>query len=145
LSEDFRVVVNIGIAVAGAALILRSLLSWRWRRTQARSAEHWPTTNATIESSSLEVVAHTRYGSIQLPVFAFSYRVGSDYFSGRFALRPYATDPGAAVVERLIGSKLQVQYDPSHAEKWFIADKLIEGCRVEQELSPDLLNLKPRD
>jgi hypothetical protein len=91
----------------------------------------------------MEVVARQKYGKVELPVFNFSYQVGAEYFGGRFALLPYTTDPGSSVIERMIGRKLRVRYDPRHAQSWFIPDELIEGCQVEQELSPHLVNFRP--
>lgn len=128
-----------------SGLLLFGLISWLWRRARAKNARVWPTADATIESGALEVVANVRGTKVELPVFAFSYRVGEHYFGGRFALLPYITDPGPSILERMIGRKLQVRYDPQRAENWFISDELIEGCKVEQKLSPDLLNFKPAD
>lgn len=125
------------------ALMGVALISWLWRRGQAKKAVHWPVAEGTVESGAIEAVAHSRYGTIELPVFTFSYRVGTDRFGGKFALRPYITDPGTTVTERLIGRKLAVHYDPRQAHRWFIPDEFIEGCRVEQTLSPDLVNYEP--
>lgn len=125
------------VAVAGVS-------HWLWRRSRARSARHWPSAEATIESGAVEVVARTRGGQIELPVFAFSYEVEGQLFGGRFALRPYITDPGASIVTRLIGKKIVVRYDPTDAATWFIPDELIERCKIEQKLSPDLINYSPR-
>lgn len=132
------------IAVGLLALIATLAGSWLWRRRHARQAERWPTAEATVESGAIGVVARDKFTSVQLPVFAFSYRVESGYFSGRFALLPYITDPGESVVARMIGRKFQVRYNPKKPEMWFIPDELIEeGCRVEQNLSPHFVNLKP--
>jgi hypothetical protein len=43
----------------------------------------------------------------------------------------------------MIGRKLQVSYDPRRPEAWFIPDEYIEGCTVEQQLSPHLVNFEP--
>jgi hypothetical protein len=45
----------------------------------------------------------------------------------------------------MIGRKLQVRYDPKDAAVWFIPDELIEGCKVEQKISRDLVNYPPAD
>ena len=118
---------------------------WLVRRIRARSARHWPTAEGTVESGAREVVASSRYGNIELPVFAFSYQVAGEYYSGRFALQPYITDPGDSVISRMIGRKLQIHYDPAGPSTWFIPDELIEGCRVEQKLDPHLVSYPPRD
>jgi hypothetical protein len=131
--------------VLAVAVICVAFVSWLLRRRKAKSTIHWPTTEATIESGAVEVVAREKFSKVELPVFAFSYRVREEYFSGRFALLPYITDPGQSVIERMIGKKLQVRYDPARAEMWFIPDELIEGCKIEQQLSPDFVNLKPKD
>jgi hypothetical protein len=120
-------------------------IHWLWRRSRAKKAIHWPATEGTIESGGMEVVANVRGNKVTLPVFAFSYRVQSGYFSGRFALLPYITDPDPHIIERMIGRKLQIRVDPQNAKAWFIADDLIEGCRIEQKLSPYAINLKPAE
>jgi hypothetical protein len=76
------------LGVVGALIV-----QFMWRRTRAEEAKQWPTSEAIIESGAVEVVARTRYGKVELPVFAFSYRVGVGYYSGHFALLPYVTDP----------------------------------------------------
>ena len=43
----------------------------------------------------------------------------------------------------MIGRKICIHYDPQHIGTWFIPDELIEGCKVEQDLSPDVVNFKP--
>jgi hypothetical protein len=123
------------------ALIVQLIL----RRGRAAKAKQWPTSEATIESGAVEVVARTRYGKVELPVFAFSYRVGAGYYSGHFALLPYITDPGELLIRRMVGRKVQVRYDPGDAAVWFIPDELIEGCKVEQKISRNLVNYPPID
>ena len=81
-----------------------------------------------------------------LPVFAFSYQVGGEYYSGRFALLPYITDPfvtDSSFVEDMIGRKVQVNHDSLKFDVWFIPDKLIEGCKVEQKFSGDWIEYAP--
>ena len=136
--EITQAVVMFTVAVAGVTL-------WLWRRCRARKAQKWPYTEGTIESGGFEVVSHSKYGDITLPVLAFSYQVKNEYFGGRFALLPYITDPGASVVDRMIKRKIRIHYDPIQPQTWFIADEFIEGCRIEQELSPDFVNYKPRN
>ena len=111
---------------------------WIWQKLRLRKAADWPTTEATIESGAIEVVARNRYTTVELPVFSFSYSVGTEYFGGRFALLPYITDPGDSIIQRMIGRKLRVRYDPKHRDVWFIPDELIEGCKVEQKVGPHL-------
>jgi hypothetical protein len=97
------------------------------------SAKGWPRTEGTIESAQMEFVNSYSEEGVRLPVFAFSYRVEGGYYSGRFSLLPYVTDPAEGFMERLIGSKVTVQYSPQHPEQWFVADELIEGCKIQQK------------
>jgi hypothetical protein len=101
-------------------------------------------TEATIESGAMEAVAHARYGDVTLPVFAFSYVVDREYYSGRFALFPYITDPGESIFARMAGRKLQLHYDPRKPAEWFLPEELIEGCEVEQEIGPHWNNYYPK-
>lgn len=119
-------------------------VNWWWQRRSARQTAGWSLSEATIESVKDEIVNHSgRGGTITLPVLAFSYQVSGEYYSGRFALYPYITDLGD--MTRMIGRKLQVRYNPAHPEMWFIPDKLMEGCKVEQKMDPHLINLYPDD
>lgn len=133
---------KIGAILATAAI---GLAMWLRRRMLAHLAGKWPMTEATIESGRREVVARNRFGIIELPVFAFSYKVRGQYYPGRFALSPYITDPGDGVISRMIGRRLQIHYDPTDPSAWFIPDELIEGCRVEQKFDPHFISYPPKN
>ena len=130
-------------------LIIFFLRTTIWRRRVSKKAGQWPSVEGTIESGKLEQVAGGgRSPKVILPVFAFSYQVGGEYYSGRFALLPYITDPfvtDSSFVEHMIGRKVQVNHDRLKPEVWFIADKLIEGCKVEQNFSGDWIDYAPPD
>jgi hypothetical protein len=132
-------ILTVAILVSMAA----GFISWLWRRSRIGASAAWPIVEGIVESGAMEPVANGQGVNIELPVFSFSYRVGSGYYGGRFALLPYNTDPGPTVVQRMIGRKLQIRVDPQKPETWFIADDLIEGCRVEQNLSRHLSHAKP--
>jgi hypothetical protein len=76
-------------------LILRAVAvgvgNWIYQIKKRRKASQWPLTEATVESGEIEVVAHARDGDVRLPMFAFSYKIDANYYSGRFALFPYVT------------------------------------------------------
>ncbi len=120
-----------------------------WRRRVYKKAREWPSVEGTIESGKLEQVAGAGLNSkVILPVFGFSYQVRGEYYSGRFALLPYITDPfvtDSSFVEHMIGRKVKVNHDPLKPDVWFIADKLIEGCKVEQKGSGDWIDYAPPD
>ena len=136
-------------AVLLGSLILIFLGIRVWRRRVSGKATKWPCVEGTIESGKLEQAAGGgKHPKVILPVFAFSYRVGTGYYSGRFALLPYITDPfvsDSSFVEHMIGRKVQVNHDPLKPEVWFIADKLIEGCKVEQKFSGNWIDYSPPD
>ena len=93
----------------------------------------------------MENVPAGRDEPVVLPVFAFSYVVKGEYYSGRFALMPYTNDPGPSLFGRMIGRKLEIAYDARNPEAWFIPDELIEGCKVQQKLGPHFAVLYPKD
>ena len=81
-----------------------------------------------------------------MPVFAFSYEIAGERYGGRFALEPYITDPGPSILTSMIGRKVPVLYDPLAPANWLVADKMIEGCKVEQSGDPQLsMDLSPKD
>ncbi|HKN17089.1 MAG TPA: DUF3592 domain-containing protein [Candidatus Sulfotelmatobacter sp.] len=138
---DGKLIFSFVLLGLAAARVVQSVRWW----IRATKAKRWPTSEATIESGGVEVVARNRHGKVELPVFAFSYRVGTGYYGGRFALLPYITDPDESIIGRMIGRKVQVRYDPKDAAVWFIPDELIEGCKVEQKISQNFVNYPPRD
>ena len=126
------------------------LASWLWRRHAAKQTSAWPTAEATIETGQFETVAQPvtpgPYSPRRtLPVFGFSFTVGGKFYGGWFALCPYITDPGEPIVTRMVGRKVQVKYDPDNPEEWFIPEKLIEGCKVEQKMGTDFFNFDPKN
>lgn len=136
---------GIGILLMVLSIPALLLVWWRWRLAKVEKAKQWPTTEATIQTGALEVVASTEFNTIRLPAFAFSYRVQGEYYSGRFALMPYAVEYDESLINRMIGRKLVVRYDPAQPEQWLIPDKMMDGYRVEQKMGPHLLDLYPRD
>jgi hypothetical protein len=117
---------------------------WIYQAIKRSGARHWPLTEATIESGSIEVVTRSRYGEMKLPVFAFSYKIEGAFYSGRFALLPYITDPDESLFARMAGRKLQVHYNPQCLEEWYLPDEIIEGCKIEQKIGPHLKSYYPR-
>ena len=137
--------IGIGILLMVLSIPTLLLVWWRWRLAKIEKAKQWPTTEATIQTGALEVVASTEFNAIKLPAFAFSYQVRGEYYSGRFALMPYTVEYDESLINRMIGRKLVVCYDPAHPERWLIPDKMIDGYRVEQKMGPHLLDFYPRD
>jgi hypothetical protein len=134
--------VDITLGLLGVVMVVVIVFAWEWRR-QRRSVEEagtWPIIDATIESGALEGTAQSR---AVLPTFAFSYQISGQYYSGRFGLMPTNTD-SQALIDALIGRKLQLRYDPLRPEVWFIAEERIEGCKVEQKLGPHVVGLYPK-
>jgi hypothetical protein len=116
-----------------------------WKLYQKHKAKTWPATEATIQSGDLEVVNTARGMPIQLPAFAFTYLVNGERYSGRFALKPYISEPPAGFIDRMIGRKLQVLYNPAKPEQWYLPEDLLEGCKIEQKMGPHLVSLYPKD
>jgi hypothetical protein len=134
--------VDIVLGLLGVVMVVVIVFAWEWRR-QLRSVEEagtWPIAEATIESGALE---GTTEGRAVLPTFAFSYHIAGEYHSGRFGLIPFNTDL-QPLIDKMIGRKLQVRYNPLRPEVWFIADERIEGCKVEQKLGPHVVRLYPQ-
>lgn len=134
-----------GILIGLLCIIGILVAWWRWARFSLEKAKEWPQSEATIETGGLEVVFSSRYGQIRLPVFAFSYVVNGEYYSGRFALKPYTVEYDESIIARMIGRKLPVCYGPLRPDQWVIPDEMIEGYKVEQKTGPHLIGLYPRE
>lgn len=126
-----------------AAVIVGVIAVWIRQTQRLYSAKRWPETQGTIESGIFETVERVRGVAIVLPVFAFSYVVKGEYYSGRFSLLPYSNDVGEAIVKIIVGRKVSVRYDPLHPEQWFVAEPFMEGYKVEQKIGPHLQHFYP--
>ena len=133
------------ILLSALAIPIIIIIGWYvFGRNLVDKAGTWPTCEATIESAAIEKVAQAEYSAIELPVFAFSYVVDGDYYSGRFALRPYTTDAGRSILTALVGRKLRIHYHPQHPTEWYIPDELIQGCKVEQKIGVHIVDYSPK-
>ena len=119
------------------------LVWWRWQLGKVAKAKQWPKTEATIQTGAIEVVASNRFNQVRLPAFAFSYQVRGGYYSGRFALMPYTVEYDESLIDRMIGRKLVLCYDPAHPDRWLIPDEMIDGYKVEQKMGPHLVGYYP--
>lgn len=136
---------GIGILAIVLSVPVLILVWWGWQVGKVQKAKRWPKTEATIQTGSIEVVAQDRFNTVRLPVFAFSYLVRGEYYSGRFALMPYTVEYDESLTGRMIGHKLAVCYDPTHPDQWLIPDEMIDGYKIEQKIGPHLIGLHPRD
>ncbi|HEV2325353.1 MAG TPA: hypothetical protein VGS10_15480 [Terracidiphilus sp.] len=135
-----------GVAILLITLFLLSLPAgwWLWQFRRVEHAKRWPSTEATIRSGDKEVASTPGRGVLRLPVFAFSYKVNEEYYSGYFTLMPNM-EPGESLIKRMIDRKLRVQYDPRRPSVYFIPDSVIEGCDVRQKMDPHLVSVYPTD
>lgn len=86
---------------------------WVWRLRGVKAAKTWPRTEATIESAAPEVV-ESNFQGMPVKLFAFSYKVNGEYYSGRFALMPYISDPpGENLCPRMRGRNWKSATIPS--------------------------------
>lgn len=137
--------IGIGILSVVLCVPLFWLIWWRWQRSKVEKTKQWPTTEATVQSGAIEVAAQTKFNTIRLPAFAFSYQVRGEYYSGRFALMPYAAEYDAFLIDRMIGRKFVVRYDPVRPDQSLILDETIDGYKVEQKMGPHVVGCYPSD
>ena len=130
------------LGLIGIVLLICAWYWWQFRRL--RTARTWPTTEATIQSGEMEVVMADRGMRAKLPVFAFSYKVGGEYYSGRFSIA-YCAD-NDALIKEMNNRKFQVHYNPVKPSVFFVPDDLVSSyLKVEQKLGPHFTHLYPRD
>ncbi len=133
-------------AIAPALILLAVLARFGWLALRERRALRWPKTWATIHSATMEVMKLDDKNDIMLPCFAFSYVAAGENHSGRFSLFSNGEEEGRLVSKKMIGRNIELQYDPKRPSTWYIPGKTIEGCEVEQKMSPHLLEkLYPSD
>ena len=98
-----------------------------------KKTKSWPSVAGTVRSGNLEVVRHLRFGDIQLPVFELSYMVREKAYSERFALSMFS-EPVDSLINKMVGRKVTVQYDPANPGVCFLPGEKIEGCKIEQNI-----------
>ena len=124
-------------ATATAALVI----AWYRQGKLLQQAEPRLPVEPRIESGALEGTRES--GKMILPTFAFSYQVSGEYCAGRFSLMPdvFTTKQIIeSVIDRMIGTKLLLRYQPDHPEVWFIPDEFIEGLKVEQKIGSHVIH-----
>lgn len=112
-----------------------------WRMKRVDEAKSWPSTEAAIQSAGMEEISSGR-STFERPVFAFTYLVDGEYYSGRFALLAKG-DRADELIRDMVDKKLTVNYNPQRPDSWYIPDKLIEQCVVEQKLN--VIGIHPED
>ncbi|MBS1805229.1 MAG: DUF3592 domain-containing protein [Acidobacteria bacterium] len=120
----------LAIIVVGVALLYRFGKPYLARR-QTRNVADWPVTEATIQSGKMELVERIGHLRGRVPFFEFSYLVHGEYHSGRFGLR-LEEDRGTNLVRELVGTKINVSYDPRHPNMFCVPDELsVDGFRIK--------------
>jgi len=117
------------VVVFSARMVYRNVSSLN----AVKRAKSWPAVEATVKSGSVEVVRHLRFGDIQLPVFELAYEIGAKTYSERFALS-MSREPVDALIGKMVGRKITVQYDPANPGVCFLPGEKIEGCKIEQSI-----------
>jgi hypothetical protein len=118
----------LAIIVAGGGLVYRFGPAYLLKR-QTKDATDWPETEATIRSAGMELIERIGHIREEVPFFAFSYVVESEYYSGRFGLR-VPEDRAPSLMREWIDTKIVLQYDPSQPSVFRLPDELpVDGFR----------------
>jgi hypothetical protein len=112
----------LAIIVVAAALVYRFGPSYMLKR-RTKDAADWPETEATIQSAGMELVERVGHIREEVPFFAFSYVVESEYYSGRFGLR-VPEDRVTTLMREWINAKIALQYDPNQPSVYRLPDEL---------------------
>ena len=143
--DQTGIYISLGTLSVIGAIVITAIWWWRRQTRNIETARSWPAVEATIESGTIEAVQDSSARApIVLPVLAFSYQALGNFYAGRFSLSHGNTDADE-LIQKLIGRKLQVRYDPSAPDKWYIPDEQMEGCKVEQRIGPHVIALYPRE
>ena len=140
MDVSLATIIVVVASVVGICIALWIVSVYRQRKV-LQEARQWLPVEAKVESGALEATSETN--KVVLPTFAFSYQVAGEYYSGRFGLMPKrfpSKELIQSIIDRMIGRKFLLRYDPSHPEAWFIPDEYIDGCRVEQRISSNVIH-----
>ena len=127
MTQDTEIIF-IALAVVGGLFALVVMIMRGQKR--AEQAKRWPTAEVTIQSAGMELVNWGGRSKVELPVYAFSYVVAGEYYSGRFSLQAGEAPPSGTLKWELVGTKTTVHYDPKRPSTFSFADGLIAGCGV---------------
>jgi hypothetical protein len=124
--------IALGIVAIGVGIVVGTQLHEnRVDRDVAETAD-WLETEATIQNAVIERIdKYTSY-----PSFAFSYSVSGEYLSGKFFLKA-DQEQSEELIKALLSQKFPVQYDPKSPSAWYIAEAMIAGYEIIQQLSAD--------
>jgi hypothetical protein len=133
-------------ALASGSLLLLVLARFGLTKLIERRTRKWPKTSATIHSFEMETMDLDDKTKIMLPCFAFSYVAAGETCSGWFSLFTNGEEEGESVARKMVGRRIELQYDPKRPSASYIPEKRIEGFEVGQKMSPHLLEkLYPSD
>ena len=133
-------------ALASGSLLLLALVGFGLAKLLERRTRKWPKISATIHSFEMETMDLDDKTEIMLPCFAFSYVAAGENCSGRFSLFTNGEEEGESVARKMVGRRIELQYDPKRPSAWYIPERRIEGFEVEQKMSPHLKeSLYPKD
>jgi hypothetical protein len=99
--------VGMVLLIAGtiSVAVIAWVISWYRQRKPVQQAGQWVPVEGRIESGAVEGTHQS--GKVVLPIFAFSYQVSEEYYSGRFSLRANISKALAeSMIDRMIGRKL---------------------------------------
>ena len=107
-------------------------------------SNRWPTATATVQVGAPGKVYRGRYkGTVSANFVGYAYNVEGARYAGFFVLCGDETQV-QAVADRLVGSTLQVRYDPAHPDTSFLLDYddfRFQGLKASQ--NPDWLEQSP--
>ncbi len=104
------------LALFGIALLVAATWPGPWRFARFSDSSNWPMMPATVE----EVTVQAHYGRSSTTYRAevvYSYRVGGEYYSGRYTTDSFSEEEANAVVSKCPkGSAMQVHVNPAKPE-----------------------------
>jgi hypothetical protein len=101
-----------------------------------------------IHSAEMKVAAPDKKSDIGLPSFTFSFLCSCrTNQSGRFSLFTDGEAEDQSPAKEMIEPQIELQSDPIRPSTWYIPEKRIEGYRVQQRMTPRLIDkqLYPED
>ena len=103
-------------ALFGIALLVAATWPGPWRFVRFSNSSNWPLMPATVE----EVAVHAHFGRSSTTYrteVVYSYQIGGEYYSGRYATDSFSEEDANAVASKYPkGATMQIHVNPAKPE-----------------------------
>src|SRR5438309_8664731 len=104
------------LALFGIALLVAATWPGPWRFVRFSNSSNWPMMPATVEEAGVHA-HHGRSSTTYRAEVVYSYKVGGEYYSGRYTTDSFSEEDANAVANKYTkGARMQIHVNPAKPE-----------------------------